>query len=158
MGVSFDVPGGESGRLRLSLLDPIPELHAAETVLETVADLLLIGRIVDARQALDAIDEARLRRYWAEKDRPTRGTRRPVRIAKRERLPERVHREVLARDGWHCRYCGIGVVDRDARRRMVDLLGPPKVWGNADFGRNAALLVLSGVADHVVPATSFTDS
>ena len=72
-------------------------------------------------------------------------------------MSEADHDAVLARDGWHCRYCGIGVIDRRARKQLVALLGDPPVWGRFDSQRHAALLVLSGVADHVEAAASFSD-
>jgi hypothetical protein len=61
----------------------------------------------------------------------------------------------LERDGWRCRYCGIRIIDRDARKRLKAMLGTSLVWGPKDSERHAVLLVLSGVADHVRPASGF---
>ena len=146
---------GDERELRRSLVEPGPEVHLALESLGRVTDLLVAGDPSGARAELATLNEGPLRSYWASKQ--VRGISRPKAVGKRQKLSEADHDAVLARDGWHCRYCGIGVIDRKARRQIVAMLGDPPVWGGSDSQRHAALLVLSGVADHVEAATSFSD-
>ena len=76
-------------------------------------------------------------------------------VADKEPVPSlKAQREVYRRDGWHCRYCQIAVIDPEARCRLVRILNPlgsTLLWGRTDASRHAALLNLSASYDHVEP-------
>ena len=56
------------------------------------------------------------------------------------------------RDGWHCRYCEIEVIDPEARSELVRILTPlgrGSLWGRPDGDRHAAPLNVSAEYDHI---------
>ena len=139
------------------MLDPIPELDRAMDALAAAADLLLRRDRRAAREIIAAIDEGPLREYWYSKDWPTFTMEQPPAVASRGNLRGGIEAEVLRRDGWRCRYCAVRIIGAPARKRFVELAGRPRLWGRRDLERHAALLCMSGNADHVQAATSFAD-
>jgi len=127
------------------------------TTLGLVADHLVRGDVFQARATLLAINGDPLTAYWSKKEAATRGMKPEPTVGRRGQLSEVLHRAVLERDGWHCRYCGLRIIDRDARKRMTAMMGHDLIWGPKDSQRHAVLLVFSGVADHVKPAATVLD-
>lgn len=61
-------------------------------------------------------------------------------------------RQMFARDGWRCRYCGVRVIAGKAtRERLTRRIGLR--WGSTNEARHAAIAVI-GSADHVNPWSS----
>ncbi len=141
------------------LSDPSGELRDAVVTLKAVGELVRAGDLQAARDAVDAIEEEPPRLRWSTKNevRERRGYKRYQRgqLAKGTRLPPpsaNVQNAVYRRDGWHCRYCQIEVLDPFARRHVVSILnslGSGPLWGTKDHERHAALLNLSASYDHV---------
>jgi len=57
------------------------------------------------------------------------------------------------RDGWRCRYCGVRVVSRHARKIISDQFPETVLWPDRDKEKYGAFYALLAVADHVVPHT-----
>ena len=150
------------------LSEPSEELRSAVATLKSVAQLALEGNLRDARTAIDSIDEAPLRLRWSKKNevRERQGYVRFQRGAleenERTSPPRRKQlKAIYERDGWHCRYCQIEVIDPVARERLVKILnplGPTRLWSNKDPERQAALLNLSASYDHVEARSSAATS
>ena len=69
-----------------------------------------------------------------------------------ERYPTRMEPEVMKRDGYHCRYCGVPVVARPAQKRLNALLGDGLFpMGRTNNTRHGVRLCLTATMDHVEP-------
>lgn len=67
-----------------------------------------------------------------------------------QRYPGTLERSIFARDGWHCRYCGVPVVTEDAQRLLNQLVGPQLFpLGRRNRDRHGIRLALSANLDHV---------
>ena len=150
--------------LRTCIREPTQELRTAVSILSQAADLIVSGDRLAARDLIASIDERPLRLRWQDKDwlkakvgyerfHHGEAEERPGPPTLRERL------KLYKDDGWHCRYCGIEVVDPEARKRLVELLSPygSPLWGRSDASRHAALLNLSASYDHVEPNSKSGD-
>jgi 5-methylcytosine-specific restriction endonuclease McrA len=74
----------------------------------------------------------------------------------KERIPTRmpsqgIRRKVLARDGRHCRFCGIPVIDPTVRR-AIRLAYPVELrWGDKNSEQHAAFQCMWLQFDHLLP-------
>ena len=145
------------------LTEPSDELRNSVVTLKAVSELVRAGDLRAARDAIDSIEEGPLRSRWSKKN-EVRERRGYVRFQaglveeSRRTTPKRsLLKAIYRRDGWHCRYCQIEVVDPVARGRLVAILNPlgaTPLWGNRDPERHAALLNLSASYDHVEARSS----
>lgn len=150
--------------MRHSIKDPIPEIFAAWEALSTASDAHLSG---DFGVAADYLSRANcplvwswLNPAWVEVDkhvielRPLGDT---LSLRKDERDPDRnirieVRREVLLRDGYRCRYCGIPVVSADIRRFLARQYPRSVPWDAYDPSKqHAGLSCMWLQFDHVIP-------
>ncbi len=145
---------------RACLAVPIPEAELAAGLLEQAADALLAGMSELARDRIRQADMPALRAFALD----VMGGRWPaipqrctiIADATAGRVPKRMPGAaetaiVLARDGWHCRFCGVRVIEpsiRDAMRRALPGAIP---WKGPDRTKHAAFLALTASIDHVVP-------
>jgi hypothetical protein len=60
-------------------------------------------------------------------------------------------RQVLARDGYRCRFCGSRVIVKEARKAFVAVLPTVARWGNRNVECHFGLAILGASIDHVVP-------
>jgi 5-methylcytosine-specific restriction endonuclease McrA len=70
----------------------------------------------------------------------------PLRQANRQ-LQSQLH----ARDGYHCRYCGIPVVRAEVRKFLVRQYPEASLWGRTNMSQHAALQAMWAQYDHVHP-------
>jgi len=147
--------------LRRSLLEPVPQLDQAATLLDAAADAVTREKLDLARDLIAQADMPEIATYsrrllgrmsmeWH------RHTRRPKCLPKTERHPDRmpsasVQDDIFARDGWRCRFCGTRVVCKRARRVFVKLFGPETRWKSPEFQRHAALYAMASSLDHILP-------
>ena len=69
-----------------------------------------------------------------------------------ERYPKRLEPEVMERDGFRCRFCGVPVVLRRAQDRMNALVGDDVFpMGRTNATRHGVRLCLTATMDHVEP-------
>lgn len=68
------------------------------------------------------------------------------------RMPSRSQAAALhARDGYHCRYCGIPVIRSQVRKAICQLYPQVVIWGSKNASQHAGFQVLWAQYDHVVP-------
>lgn len=150
--------------MRTSIKDPIPEIFEVWEALSAAADAHLSGDAAAAEKWLRRGDDLTvwswLNPAWIDVDqhvveaRPE-GDTHPV--PKSERDPDRniraaVRRQVLQRDGYRCRYCGIPVVPAEIRKLLAGLYPAAVPWDAADPARqHAGLQCLWMQYDHVLP-------
>jgi 5-methylcytosine-specific restriction endonuclease McrA len=74
---------------------------------------------------------------------------------KTPRLMPKMENEVFIRDSYHCRYCGIRIVEKDVFAEYSRIVGTEKFSTKRENDkRNGLTLGLRGVADHVEPYAS----
>ncbi len=68
------------------------------------------------------------------------------------RMPTRADRmEILQRDGFHCRFCGIPVIAAETRARIHALYPGALRWGSRNSEQHAAFQCMWLQFDHVLP-------
>ncbi|WP_425437100.1 HNH endonuclease [Litoreibacter ponti] len=67
-------------------------------------------------------------------------------------MPSKITRaEVLQRDGYHCRFCGIPVIPEEVRKKAHSLYPSVVRWGRKSEEQHAAFQALWLQFDHLVP-------
>jgi hypothetical protein len=140
---------------------PLPTVVASESdqlLAATVA--LLRGEVDVARHLIDRIDRDALWLYYdaaafvyeARHDGAAHADRTP---GKKVAIPTAVKREVAARDGWRCRYCGLRLVSRDLIVGINARLGDAFVIdGSVERSMHPAAYLLRYTQDHMVPRSA----
>ena len=147
--------------MRRCLLEPIPEFDLAAKLLDGAAEALLQGNLelaaqLTAQSDFDEIREQAIRIVGKLSDEVHRQTKRPKTLPKEFRDPTRMPAQlrqysIFARDGWRCRFCGVKVVSKKARKLLVDCFPVETHWIGPEFERHAALYAMAVSLDHVVP-------
>ena len=150
--------------LRRSLMQPIPEIFEAARLLSSGVDAHLAG---DRKTADRCFAEANSPVVWQYTDAGWGAGCRvrhgfisipdgPPYLAKDARPVPRMpktatKKAVVERDGYHCRFCGIPVVD-PAIRTLLNREYPDTVtWTNRNAGQHAAFQCMWLQYDHVLP-------
>jgi 5-methylcytosine-specific restriction endonuclease McrA len=148
---------------RLCLREPIPEIAEASRYLDQAISAYLAGHDEESKELVRRAD-MRAIRQWSEslwgKDSPNvlyRVTPNAPPYLKPEqcqppRMPSpAVKSEVLRRDGYHCRFCGITVIRKEIREQIRKLYPDLKVWGRRNADQHAALQAMWLQYDHLLP-------
>lgn len=150
--------------LRPCFREPIPEIFEAAANLAEAAKAHRAGnlklaerRIADADiPAISAWTNSILGKVTEEVHGfisvPTCPPRIPLPMRPVPRMPTAAtKRALIARDGFHCRFCGIPVIRSETRRR-IRLTYPQAVrWGSRNSEQHAALQCLWLQYDHLLP-------
>lgn len=59
--------------------------------------------------------------------------------------------ELIARDGYHCRFCGIPVIAVETRKLLSKIYPEAVSWGTTNISQHAALQCMWMQFDHVLP-------
>lgn len=147
--------------LRNCFLPPIPELERATDLLNEAANCLLSNECEQAREKVRLADIPAIfsyaNRIMGAEDLHIHRRRqvavRPKVVDKTgSRMPSAaLVKEMYARDGWRCRFCGCRIIMREARDKMRAALPGAVPWGESRGIYHAAFYALTAVADHVVP-------
>lgn len=150
--------------MRNSLIEPIPEIFVAARKLQQAFEAQLAGRTdVAAKFFADADDPT----IWAFTDQawgkgcqarfgfktvPGAPNLFPLNDRPLPRMPTATcKKEVLARDGFHCRFCGMPVIEAKIRR-LAHALQPEAVrWGHSNTEQHAAFQCMWLQFDHLLP-------
>lgn len=160
----------QSSRQRC-LREPIPEVFEAAMRLSAAVDAHLAGNREEAAALIRAADDPAVYAWtdsiWGKQSpeihrfRLVDGAppRLPVEARPRPRMPtQAIRREVLARDGYHCRFCGIPVIAPNARKALLTVYPDAARWGRRNIEQHAAIQCLWLQFDHVVPNQRGGDS
>ena len=131
------------------LREPIPEIQFAADLLNTAADNHLAGNHQGARDALSVADMPEVRAFtesmWGAKSKyvPVVPKASGAPVAKGEiRMPSSEERRALhARDGFHCRFCGMPVVRAEVRQYLVKAYPELNLWAAGNQNQHAALQI-----------------
>ena len=141
--------------------EPIAEILDTARYLDAAASAHLSGRR-EIAAALFQIANCDTSRVWLES---IWGAKSPyVQLTPLPDLPlEPAHRvqsrmpnkaqmaQLHARDGYHCRYCGIPVIRPEVRKKVCQLYPEQVTWGSTNASQHAGFQTLWAQYDHVLP-------
>lgn len=149
--------------LRPHLLDPIPELQEAVRLLDEAVSAHLAGDRDRADRLIRAADLPVIAEWteslWGQggpwsRPRPVANPLPylPSGQRPRQRMPGKtVLRQLVARDGYHCRFCGIPVIRAEIRRLIRAAYPEALRWGTRNADQHAAFQALWLTYDHLLP-------
>jgi 5-methylcytosine-specific restriction endonuclease McrA len=150
--------------MRNSLITPIPEIFVAAKTLQQAFDAHIEGRPDEAARFFAEADDPAIWAFtdqaWGKgcKDRfsfktdPNAPKLLPLKDRPLPRMPSAACRkEVLARDGFHCRFCSMPVIDAKIRRLAHELYPESVRWGRSNTEQHAAFQCMWLQYDHILP-------
>ena len=162
-GVSVEPPPAVAApALRRCLREPIPEIGIAAQRLDAAVSAHLRGdhaaveallRLANDKAVWDWLDSV-----WGKETIYNRPRRRlnipalpPDQRAKPRQPTTETKRLVHARDGHHCRFCGIPVIRSEVRAAVREHYPEAVPWGDTNATQHAAFQCLWAQYDHIVP-------
>lgn len=149
--------------LRTCLRDPIPELLDAARALDEAVSAHLTGDLVSADRLIRNADIPAVF-SWSESLWGKGGPwTRPLPVASptpfvpdelraKPRMPGKATKAALiARDGYHCRFCGIPVVRTEIISAIRKAYPEAARWGNRNAEQHSGLQALMLHYDHILP-------
>jgi 5-methylcytosine-specific restriction endonuclease McrA len=153
----------ETAPVRKCLRDPIPEIFEAADYLQAAWSAHLRGNVEMAEKLIRLADNPRIS-DWTESlwgaggpwTRPLLVRDAPPFISKEQRVAARMpssaeQAALLARDGYHCRFCGIPLIRSETRRRIRNLYPNALRWGLRNLEQHAGFQAMWLQYDHVLP-------
>lgn len=149
---------------RRSFATPIPEIYEAARLLEAALRAHGEG---DRTLAAELIVKADMKTlyHWAQgfleagsseilRLREVAGL--PAELPKDAQVPVRMpgaseRRDILERDGWHCRFCGMPVIEARVREAIRKAYPDALRWSRFNAERHSAFLCMWLQYDHVLP-------
>jgi 5-methylcytosine-specific restriction endonuclease McrA len=148
---------------RTCLRDPIPEILEAARFLDAAVSAHLMGKRVIADELIRLADIPVIIE-WTESlwgaggpwTRPLRVENRAAFVTKDQRIKARMpakenQRALLARDGFHCRFCGIPLVTAEIRKLIHRVYPQALRWGKDNADQHAAFQAMHLQYDHLLP-------
>ena len=148
-----------SSSLKRCFRDPIPEIFDVARYLDAAVSAHLSGH-TSAAHDLFQLANCSISRAWLEsiwgKGSPYVTIKKlppaPAEARVKARMPTAAQKKDLhARDGYHCRFCGIPVIRPEIRKAASQLYPNSVTWGNTNISQHAGFQVLWAQYDHVVP-------
>ncbi|MFO1429165.1 MAG: HNH endonuclease signature motif containing protein [Candidatus Competibacteraceae bacterium] len=148
--------------MRACLREPISEIADAARYLDAAVSAHLAGEVMLAERLIVLADISVIR-DWTEsiwgKNSPYVQYRAldglpgiPLDERVKARMPNALERHQLHdRDGYHCRFCGIPVIRREIRIRIMQHYPNALRWGKHNSEQHAAFQAMWAQYDHVVP-------
>jgi 5-methylcytosine-specific restriction endonuclease McrA len=148
---------------RIYLRKPITEIADAARYLDAALSAHFQGRTDLAEELIHLADIPAIREWtdslWG-KNSPHVQYRTlpdaPPLLSKEQRGKERMptlaeKNQLLERDGYHCRFCGIPLVRKEVREQIRKLFPQMQIWGDKITECHAALQAMWLQYDHVLP-------
>src|SRR5262245_29098592 len=150
--------------LRRCLREPIPEIHLAASLLSDAADAHISGKTAICEQLIKKADISAISDWiepiWRSENREIHRRRKiqdtPGLLPKADRVKARMpsvqdRLALLERDGMHCRFCDMPLIDV-AIRKLVQSLYPEALrWGTTNPEQHFAFQCMWLQYDHIVP-------
>ena len=145
------------------LREPIAEIFAAARILDAAVSAHLAGDRATADGLIRQTNTPVIRNYvesmWGVKSPYVKvmsipGS--PPFLNKAQRIETRmpgtqIKRELIARDGYHCRFCGVPLVTVEVRKRMRAAYPEALPWGTTNTTQHAAFQAMWLQYDHILP-------
>ncbi|HYR23031.1 MAG TPA: HNH endonuclease signature motif containing protein [Chthoniobacterales bacterium] len=148
--------------MRICLREPIPEIFKAAKYLDDAVTAHLEGRNDVADQLIRKANMPEIREWvesiWGKNTgflpkRDAKSRQKAVRIKERMPIPAQ-KAELLRRDGYHCRFCGIPVIRTEIRKRIRAVYPDALPWGSRNIEQHAAFQAMWVQYDHLLPHAS----
>lgn len=156
MATSGDLIWPPAGTFSWPRTAPPPELFAVGPQLTRIAELLEAGDLERARSSLYEMPLDQAHEYWTNScTLPTH--RHEGRVPASGTVSEMTRAAVGSRDHWHCRYCGLPVVDVGYFNKLWNLLPAdfPRERGGPVTGNGWPISRVFRMApDHLVPVAA----
>lgn len=149
---------------RRCLLDPIPEIFEAAALLGEAAQCHVRGDVMGAAGLIREADKPQIAQWtealWGRQNpaihRFELTPNSPPFLAAadrpRPRMPSSATcREIIQRDGYHCRFCGIPVIRRQIRTMLGAIYADALRWGRRNSEQHAAFQCMWLQYDHLLP-------
>lgn len=149
--------------MRSCLRDPVPEIAEGARPLDGAVSAHMAGDFEAAGHLIESANMPAIRAYtesiWGSRSPylqyravpfspPTLSRQARVHL----RMPSPAEKQKLhARDGYHCRFCGIQVIRKEVRRRIVLTYPRSATWGAKNIEQHAALQAMWAQYDHILP-------
>jgi 5-methylcytosine-specific restriction endonuclease McrA len=149
--------------LRKCIREPIPEITIAAGYLDEAVSAHLLGKFKSAAELIRRADMPIIREWtdslWGSNSPYVRyrdiANAPPHVVRKRgvkERSPtEDVKRVLLLRDGHHCRFCGIPLIRKEVRIRIMEKYPDVLLWKRKNIEQHAAFQAMWVQYDHIIP-------
>lgn len=154
----MSAPASRDLAYRACLRDPIPEIADAARYLDAATTAHIRRQPKLAEELIRLADMPAIREWtesiWANDSAFVRFRDASLPIVERSkaRMPTVAEkRSIHARDGYHCRFCGIPVVRREIRARVSKFYPEALTWGSRNVEQHAAFQAMWVQYDHVVP-------
>jgi hypothetical protein len=162
-GDNYMSPTSEYIIERQYLREPVPEIYDAARYLDAATSAHLQGKSSIVEDLLRLADMPVIREWteslWGKKSpyvlfRPMKDS--PPDFTKELKIKERMpttteKKQLLLRDGYHCRFCGIPVIRMEIRERFKKLYPHLMLWGNKNIDQHAAFQAMWVQYDHILP-------
>ena len=144
--------------MRDCILDPIPEILDAARYLDAAVSAHLEGKRELAAELIKCADIPAIRLWtealWGKKHVLFPASKEAAAsvelIPAKERMPSAAQeREVILRDGYHCRYCGIPVIRPEVRDRIRKSYPSELRWGRKNIEQHTAFQAMYLQFDHL---------
>lgn len=149
---------------RRSLCTPIPAIFAAAEKLLHAVDRHTAGDFLGTEESLIEANDKAVWNYtdqaWGHGAAARYGfikcAESPPHLSLADRPTPRMpsaatRKAALARDGHHCRFCGIPVIDPAVRRRIQAVYPAAVSWGSTNGSQHAAFQCMWLQFDHILP-------
>jgi 5-methylcytosine-specific restriction endonuclease McrA len=149
---------------RSCFCEPIPEIAEAQALLDAAANAHHTGDATRAAALIAAADIPAVHEWiepiWSQRDASILRFRKvpnaPAILALDQRPKPRapdttLKYRLIARDGYHCRFCGIPVIDASIRDRLRKAYPQALRWGRKSREQHAAFQCMWLQFDHLLP-------
>jgi 5-methylcytosine-specific restriction endonuclease McrA len=145
---------------RRCLREPISEIAEAARLLNDAVTAHLKGRRGAADRLIRQANMTAIRDWvesiWGKNSGFLPPRNEVARVQKAPRVKERMptsaqKAELLRRDGYHCRFCGIPVIRTEIRKRIHVAYPDALPWGRRNTDQHAAFQAMWVQYDHLVP-------
>lgn len=145
------------------LRDPIPEIFEAARHLDAAVSAHLAGQIQLAADLIRLADMPEIRAWteslWGKASPyvvfraiPDAPTWLPKDRRVKVRMPTKSEKDqLLQRDSYHCRFCGIPVIRQESRNRIKKAYPDALPWGRSNISQHAAFQAMWLQYDHLLP-------
>lgn len=148
---------------RQCLREPIPEIADAARFLDAAVSAHTQGRTELTEELIQLADMPAIREWtdsiWGKNSPHLKYRGVPNANSEisngpqgKARMPTSAEkRELLKRDGYHCRFCGIPLIRKEVRERIRKIYPRVLPWGKQNAGQHAAFQAMWLQYDHVLP-------
>lgn len=150
--------------LRKCIKEPVPEIFEAAHLLKAAVNAHLSNNKKSAAHLFKAANIPAVREWsdsiwgpgWKATIQPQTIEGGPPYLTKENRCPVRMpnrqeEAQIIGRDGYHCRFCGIPVIHKRIRERAKKLYPEEVIWGSTNVSQHAGFQALWLQFDHLLP-------